>query len=135
MLVSECFFYVIRDVGIVKQCIQIPRYSIKAVNLLPAAVVLGFEHGDREAQGVVNNLVLYVCDAHPLQPHVVKVAVDVAALVVAQRVRNELPRRRAAHEEQGQDYDYECAMSHGLARRVVCSMVWRVAVRAWALLT
>ena len=53
---------------------------------------LGFEQGDREAQGVVDYLVLYVGDAHPLQPHISKVTVDIAALVVAQRVRNELPR-------------------------------------------
>ena len=134
-IAEERLFHLVGDGGVVDELVSVCREAEEAVDGRPALVALGLEEGDGEAQGVVDNLVLYVCDAHAREPHVSEVAVDVAALVVAQRVRKELPRCRAAHKEQGQDYDYERAESHGLAMRVVCSMVLMVAACACALLT
>ena len=131
----EFLFDIVGDGRVVQQFVPVFRDSVEAVENRPTRVALGLEEGDGEAEGVVDHLVADVSDAHPLHLHIDEVAVDVAALVVAQRVRQELPRCRAAHEEQGQDYDYERAVSHSLAMRVVCSMVLMVAVRAWALLT
>ncbi len=134
-VVEEHLFHFVGDGGVVDEFVPVCREAKEAVDGCPTLVGLGLEEGDGDAQGVVDYLVLYVGDAHAGEPHVSEVAVNVAALVVAQRVREEFPRRRAAHEEQGQNNDYERAVSHSLAMRVVCSMVLMVAVRAWALLT
>ena len=82
----------IGEAKVVEYLLNLPSASKKTVYGLPTLIGLGFEQGDREAQRVVDYLVLYIGDAHPLQPHISKVTVDIAALVVAQRVRNELPR-------------------------------------------
>lgn len=134
-VVEEHLFHLVGEGGVVQQFVSVCREAEEAVDGRPTFVGLGLEEGDGETQGVVDYLVLYVCDAHAGEPHISEVAVDVTALVVAQRVRQELPRRRAAHKEQGKDGDYERVVSHSLAMRVVCSMVLMVAVRAWALLT
>lgn len=131
----EFLFEIVGDGGVVDELVSVCREAEEAVEDRPPRVTLGLEEGDREAERVVDHLVADVGDANAGEPHISEVAVDVAALVVAQRVRQELPRCRAAHKEQGQDYDYERAVSHSLAMRVVCSMVLMVAVRAWALLT
>ena len=46
-----------------------------------ACIDLGFEEGDRQTQGVVDNLILYVGHTYTLQLHVSEVAIDRTALL------------------------------------------------------
>ena len=88
----EFLFDIVGDGGVVDELVSVCREAEEAVEDRPPRVTLGLEEGDREAERVVDHLVADVGDAHPLQPHIGKVTVDIAALVVAQRVRQELPR-------------------------------------------